>query len=175
MLLVHMYIVITAYNCSNHILQGMKKKLEEDYHPDAKVLVDFKFSVQFQDDEITLSIPKEGVEIEGWKISSRYYPSVSCKVSRDDRLNTYSNICFIIQITRAEVDSGRALGCLLDIHWTKQQQPIYLEYEVILEGAKSSRGYKYFTIRYAPLQAAGKPAWSINWPPYHRDKPSSEL
>ena len=41
--------------------------------------IDFCFPVEFQDDTITLSIPTEGVEIDGWKISCRHHPSVSCE------------------------------------------------------------------------------------------------
>ena len=61
-----------------YLLQEIRKKLEGKYL-EMKVHVDDEFPIQFEDDEITLSIPKEGVEIEGWKISCRHHPSVSCK------------------------------------------------------------------------------------------------
>ena len=129
--------------------------------------VDDQFLVEFQDNVITLSIPEDGVDIDGWKISCRHHPSVSCEIqfqymSGNDS-NTYAKyFCNTDQET--EVDnlrrsSGRALGCRFHIQWMDQHQPAHFEYKVVLNGAKPSRNY--FTIIYPPLQAAGKQGLSL--------------
>ena len=70
----------------------MREKLKEGCH-DAQVLEANKFSIQFEEDEITLSIP-ECEEIEGWEISCLHHPIiVSCKNSRNDS-HKCLNICF---------------------------------------------------------------------------------
>ena len=130
--------------------------------------IDDEFPVQFQDDVITLSIPTEGVEINGWKISCRHHPSVSCEnqfqCSFEMIVISTSENAFVLQITKAEVDNlrrstGCALGCRFHIQWMEQHSPAHFEYKVVLNGAKPSRNY--FTIIYPPLQAAGKQGLSL--------------
>ena len=69
---------IPSDNFTSLLLQAIKKRLEEKH---SEVQIDDEFPIQFQDDVITLSIPTEGVEINGWKISCRHHPNVSCEIN----------------------------------------------------------------------------------------------
>ena len=108
---------------------------------------DRSVKVVFQESEITLNVPEEGIIQDGWKITPMTYPVV-CLYCMQVCVCKYSCLRLYTLLQIAERDAnefkkGKWIPqCELMMKWKQDnEKPGRLEYKVILNGAREHWNY----------------------------------